>query len=332
MIRVIIIMTMLLSAQLISGQKATTDNIRIVFLNAGNFFDTTDDPGEADDKFSSGGEMNWDNQKYDRRKNDLASVIAETGNRELPGLIAMSGIENDAVANDILSSGKLRRENYRILASSYYPGSGVILAARDEEVELLEKRVIISDLNPAISEMSVMLYLKVNLENGLTTHLFINEWPSRLDQGAAAGSMRMACAAAIRKEIDMVLNFDRDARIIIMGGFNDEPTSGGVINILNATNKRKNLADRDLFNLYYDMHNFEDKGTTKVNGIWQMNDFIIVSPSLLKNNSAIFTSFEGGKIGEPSESFGPVFRGSDYLGGSGAHLPVFFDLTINKND
>ena len=78
------------------------------------------------------------------------------------------------------------------------------------------------------------------------------------------------------------MNFERDARIIILGTFNDEPTNKSVLTMLNASNKRKNLNYRDLYNPFYDAHNMKEAGTVSVNGKIQMYDFIIVSPNYLK--------------------------------------------------
>jgi endonuclease/exonuclease/phosphatase family metal-dependent hydrolase len=51
---------------------------------------------------------------------------------------------------------------------------------------------------------------------------------------------RITAAATLRKDIDNILNYENDARIIIMGDFNDEPTNRSLMQVLNATNKRKN--------------------------------------------------------------------------------------------
>ena len=310
-------------------QDSSQNTSSLYILNADRLYDNVDDPGAVDDDFSASGALGWDKQKYEKRCDDIAGIIAAGSSGELPSIIVLSGIEKKSIAIDILSSRKLRKANYTVLADSFYPGSGIIMASDDGKASLLEKRTIIPDLDPSLQDISVILYCKVKLEDGATYHMFLNEWPGRQAGSLNPGQMRMACAAALRKEVDLILNFERNARIIIMGTFFDEPTDGSIMNILNATSKRKNISERDLYNLYFDMHNNEDRGTVTVNGIWQMSDFIIVSPSLLSEGPYFSTSFEGGMIGEPSPSFGPAYRGSEYTGGSGAHLPVFLDLSLN---
>lgn len=316
--------------QAVSGQESNISTLRFLFLNADRLYDNVDDQGTADNEFSPAGSLAWDKSKYEKRCEDIAGILSSQENGILPGLIALSGIENEHVATDIFSSRKLRKAGYSILAGSFYPGSGIVIAAADGAAEILEHRSLVPDLNPQLTDISVIQYSKVKLSDGLIYHIFLNEWPDRQAAGSQAESMRMACAATLRKEVDLIINFERDARIIIAGSFFDEPTDRSVMNILNATNKQKNISERDLYNLHFDKHNFEGRGTVTVNGIWQMTDFIIVSPSLLKENSFFSTSFEGGFIGEPSPSFGPAFSGSIYTGGSGAHLPVFIDLSMNE--
>lgn len=331
MLKLLQVLLLVIIMQPVSGQGSGGQKLRLLFLNADRLYDTTDNEGTADDDYTPEGSMKWDGRKYEKRCEDIAGILSSLNSEDIPGIIALSGIENESIAKDILSSRKLRKPGYSILASSFYPGSGIVLASSGGSTELLEKKIIIPDLNPGLSEISVMLYCKVKTGDGATYHFFLNEWPDRINGGNQSSSTRMACAAALRKEIDLILNFEREARIIIMGSFYDEPTDGSIMNLLNATNKRKNLSYRDLYNLYYDRHNMEDQGTIMVNGIWQMSDFIIVSPSLLKEGEYFSVNYDGGRIGEPSSTFGPTYLGNEYTGGSGAHLPVFIDLGLKGN-
>jgi hypothetical protein len=66
--------------------------------------------------------------------------------------------------------------------------------------------------------------------------------------------------------------------------------------VLNATNKRKNYTHRDLYNLMYDSHNIDNTGTISYRDNWQMFDQIIVSFSLLVNDGAYYTGFGEGKV------------------------------------
>jgi hypothetical protein len=187
--------------------------------------------------------------------------------------------------------------------------------------------VIVQQLNQALADVSLLTYNKIEMNDGETYYLFINEWPRNSIEGTSGEILRKQSAASLRKEVDLILNFERQAKIIIMGGFNDEPTNNSIMSILNSSGKRRNIGERDLYNPFFDLHNFNNRGTIEINGTWQMYDFIMVSPSLLISTDKFSTEFEGGIIGSPSESFGPTYRGDEYLGGSGAHLPVSIELS-----
>ena len=134
-------------------------------------------------------------------------------------------------------------------------------------------------------------YAELEFSKGNIIHLFINSWPDR-KVSSDSERERINCAVALRKEIDNILNFERDASIILAGTFYDEPTSKSIMSILNATNKRKNLDYRDLYNPFYDIHNNTESGTYEVNGRMQMFDFIIVSTGLLRNREGYKTGFD----------------------------------------
>ncbi|MEZ5010494.1 MAG: hypothetical protein R2744_02115 [Bacteroidales bacterium] len=325
-IQIILILLIGISAR---AQDKGPGSVRIMFLNADGFYNTVDDPGAEDDDFIQGGSLGWDRQKYSERSSNIAGIIAGTGNDDLPGIVVISGIENRVVAEDILSDRALKKGKYDILADGFYPGSGIVVAAMEGVVKIESNKIITPDLNPAIAEMSVILYVKARLADGNIYHIFLNEWPSRVRSGSAGNSMRMLCAAAVRKEVDNIINFETDARIVVMGSFYEEPTSGGIMSVLNATNKRKNFTNRDLYNLHYDLNNNDNLGTTMVNGTWQMYDFIAVSSALLRGSNNYPERFEIGGIRKQSESFGSAYRGMEYTGHSGNHLPVFIDIKLD---
>jgi hypothetical protein len=112
--------------------------------------------------------------------------------------------------------------------------------------------------------------------------------------------------------------------------------------ILNATNKRTNTTSSDLYNLMYDRHNIENKGTLTYQGEWDMFDQIIVSKSLLNSTPGYSTGFDGGAIHMPEnilftnpengfKSPNRTFGGNEYFGGVSDHLPVFMVLKKDES-
>ena len=123
-----------------------------------------------------------------------------------------------------------------------------------------------------------------------------------------------------------------------MGDFNDEPTNRSLMNILLASNKRKNIGPGDLYNLFYDMHNLENKGTYNYQGNWNMLDHIIVSYNLINQPGFYSCDYEDGRILKedwmlyeteegimvPNRTYG----GPNYFGGISDHFPVYLELEV----
>jgi endonuclease/exonuclease/phosphatase family metal-dependent hydrolase len=131
----------------------------------------------------------------------------------------------------------------------------------------------------------------------------------------------------------------RNANIIIMGDFNDEPSNRSMIQTLNALPASQKPETKKLYNLF---HHFEKKtGSYKFKNQWNMIDQIIVSGNLISGNESfrvlpytatIFSrSFmliedktNGGK--RPRKTY----HGMKYEGGYSDHLPVFVDFKITS--
>jgi endonuclease/exonuclease/phosphatase family metal-dependent hydrolase len=137
------------------------------------------------------------------------------------------------------------------------------------------------------------------------------------------------------------MNKEPDAKIIIMGDFNDEPTNRSIYEMLYANNKHKNANSRELYTLMYDLHNTGNIGTYFYRGRWNMLDQIIISRPLLIDKSGYHTDFDGGNIfrqewmlymnekyneSVPNRTYG----GPEYYGGVSDHFPVF--VTLRKQE
>ena len=327
-----ILITLVLICQIVplSAQKENRDELILAYFNLDNLFDTNDDQTVMDNDYTATGRKNWTRERYEKKIENIAEILAAEIGDDLPGIIVLSEVENRDILNDIGSHRKIRRSRYDIFFNEGSPG--LALLSKDGVISDIEVRTITNSLLPPDSPIiSSVIYIKCSLNDGQKYHLFINSWPGREGGIGSSEPERMGLAASVRKEIDRILNFERDARIIVLGTFNDEPTGRSLMMMLNATNKKKNLGDRDLYNPFYDMHNEDDKGTVMVNGIWQMFDFIIVSPALLIDQEGYSLSYQDAHVADiKAPVFGPTYRGNEYLGGVSDHLPVYIILKRSR--
>jgi predicted extracellular nuclease len=335
--------TLFISSAAQNGQSAKT-SVTIAFYNVENLFDINDDPSPGDDEFLPLSDKTWDKKRYEKKVKDVAGTLGSLNKTELPAIIGLAEVENRLVLEDLVKESPLRRGRYEIVHfdSRDERGIDVALLYRPEEFTMVESRIISVNFSFAPLDMTRdILYVRGLLDDGRSYHIYVNHWPSRSGEARESEMKRISAAAALRKDIDNILNFESDARIIIMGDFNDEPTNMSLMQVLNATNKRKNHTYRDLFNLMYDGHNSGNIGTISYRDNWQMFDQIIVSFSMFANDGGYNTDFSEGKIYDSEEllftnpetgavSPNRTFGGNRYYGGVSDHLPVY--MILKKED
>ncbi|MBA4322222.1 MAG: endonuclease [Odoribacter sp.] len=316
------------------------NSLTFVFYNVENLFDIVNDPDKNDEEFLPESPMQWNAERYSKKITDLAKVLSSINEKELPALVGLAEVENQKTLEDLIASPKLKKGKYGFIHydSKDERGIDVALLYDKDEIELLDSKAIPVVFGIDIQDATRdILYVKCKIKDDNIFHVFINHWPSRSPNEQESEIKRITAAIALRKEVDNILNFENNARIVIMGDFNDEPTNRSVMQILNAANKRKNLNYRDLFNLMYDPHNINSEGSITYRDNWQMFDQIIVSPVLLNKGTGYYLSYGDGKVykGEEVISVNPqtkltspsrTYGGNSYLGGVSDHLPVYIIL------
>ena len=319
---------------------AARNSMTVAFYNVENLFDIFDDTSISDEEFLPDSPKNWNDEKYKKKIADLGEVLSSLNPRELPAIIGLAEVENEKVIKDLSQAQKLRRGNYKTVHydSKDERGIDVALLYNPDEVQLTDSRPIPVVFGQDIQDFTRdILYAQFKADDNNIYHVFVNHWPSRSPTREESDIKRISAALALRKEVDLIFNKDNNARIIILGDFNDEPTSRSLIQILNATNKRKNIYYRDLFNLMYDAHNISGEGTITYDGSWQMFDQVIVSHPLFEKSANYYLTFEDGKVfkddqviaADPEtgkEGIIRTFSGNVYKGGPSDHLPVFVIL------
>jgi predicted extracellular nuclease len=316
----------------------------IVFYNVENLFDTANDPATEDDEFTPGSKLAWNQEKYEKKLNDLAHVISSINPSELPEIIGLAEVENNKVLNDLIRTEQMRAGNFSVIHydSPDVRGIDVAMLYRPDEFTPTDSKAI-PVIFPFDSTETTrdILYVSGKTKNNETLYLFVNHWKSRSEGVQETEPRRIYTAITLRKEIDLIMNKEPDAKIIIMGDLNDEPTNRSIHEMLMANNMRKNINPLELYNLMYDMHNSGNVGSYFYRGTWNMLDNLIVSQSLLNDKSGYHTDYEGGKIFKqdwmlyrdekykesvPNRTYG----GSQYYGGISDHFPVY--VTLKKGE
>lgn len=320
------------------AQKKQYKSAIIGFYNLENLFDTIDNTLINDEEFLPSGIRNYNTAIYRDKLTKLASVIAQMGTAytpDGPAILGVAEIENDTVLNDLIKETQLKKRNYQFV---HYDSKD----ARGVDVGLLYNptyfSVIASDKLfvslPTGSKDAYytrdILWVKGKL-NGELIHLYVNHWPSRSGGEKRSEPGRIAAAAVCRKHIDSILLKEPNAKIVVMGDLNDDPTNKSVEKVLKAVDKDQLDQQGALFNPWLDLFR-NGIGTLAYQDAWGLFDQIIVSKQWLNKDQSGFFLYQphvfnkeflvennGRYKGYPMRTW----DGNSYRGGYSDHFPTY---------
>lgn len=329
--RCLLIVLLLVSVQIrLSAQRG---DMRLMFYNLENLFDTIDNPDTRDDEFSVNGEKHWDNYRYWRKIKQTYQVIAAAGEQKPPEILGVCEVESFLPLHNLIYNTPLSKYPYSIVHqdSPDKRGIDVALLYQSENLRLIHKEFITVKFPSEPDKTTRDVLLTSFLAQNDTLHVFVNHWPSRLGGQAYSEPFRVHVAGIIRKKVDSIQQKNPQARIIIMGDFNDEPNNKSLM-VLKSSN---------LVNLSEELLNTCNCGTYKYKSYWNMLDQILVSASLKEKDSwhiipGSLKIYRQDFLLENDETNGGkkpyrTYLGPRYLGGYSDHLPILLDVYFSDN-
>jgi len=315
----------------------------IGFYNVENLFDTIDDPETIDEAYTPSGKNHYSRQDYLSKIKNTSKVISEIGSSRKskgPDLIGLAEIENFHVLQDLVHSKELHAKNYQIIHQDSPDRRGI-------DVALLYKPAFFSPIEFEAIELKLwnengeriytrdILYVQGILDDEVI-HIFVNHWPSRRGGKTRSDPKRMKAAYMVNKKTNEILMMDPDAKIIILGDFNDDPTDKSIKNGLLLSSDTENELSTSFFNPMEKMHK-KGMNTLAYRDGLNLFDQIIISNNLLKEekyqagfvlyragiyNPSYLIAQHGKYKGYPLRSF----ENSHYAEGYSDHYPVFVEL------
>ncbi len=323
-----------LSSCVIFSQVDTEKEIVIGFYNVENLFDTEDDPKTADDEFTPTGRLLWDNERYQAKLGVLSRVISEMG---LPTLMGLAEVENEKVVRDLAMQLVLTPADYGVVHFDSPDGRGIDVALmyRKSDFRVINSSFIRIEmpgqfiLNERDSTTRDVLYAEGMMGKKDRLHVFVIHWPSRVGGEKETEPKRIFVAQQIRKKLDEIFAKDQQAKVVIMGDFNDETDNISVASALGAFPMESTRKPATMYNLFSGL-DASGKGTYNFRGNWNMLDHIIVSSALLAPAKGLHFSrpeiFERDWMMYEDKTYGKTpnrtYGGGRYFGGVSDHLPV----------
>jgi len=303
------------------------------FYNLENLYDPHSTDEQRDREFSPTGAKNWTQDKYEKKLNNLAYVISRLGKEYTPAgaaILGVSEIGNRKVLEDLINTGDLKDVGYEIVHYDSPDRRGV-------DVGLIYNPLLFTVTsshpypyklpdNPNFKTRDQLLvsgYLA-----GEPFHVIVNHWPSRY--GSKSSELREFAASISKHIADSIYNSNPNAKVVIMGDLNDDPTDKSVRIVLDAKKRQTEVKPGGLFNT---MWQFFDKGIGSLSyqGKWNLFDQIVISENLLgKDRSTLkfwraeifnrdfLLQKEGRYKGYPLRTY----SGNTFQNGYSDHFPV----------
>lgn len=321
---------------LLSMQWAYAQSVKGVhsfaFYNVENLFDIEDDPSIDDAEYLPTSDLKWDEVRLSAKINNLARVIDSLGDVDGPEIIGFAEIENRPVVELLLSHEKLAGKQYKLAHFDSPDGRGIDvgLAYKSGSYDLIKAVTLPVRLTdePNFATRDILLTEFSHKKNRF--YVLANHWPSRRGGEEASRPKRMAAAEVARKAVDSLLTLNANAKILLMGDFNDEPFDDPVQFLVNGkpgsvklTNAMEPLKKQDIGSLYYQKKaNLIDQIIYSPAMADAKGNFVVVEGSARVFNAPWLQETDARFVGQPLRTF----AGKKYLGGYSDHFPVYIHI------
>lgn len=323
-------------------EKKVYELATVAFYNLENLFDTLTDPDprkSMQSEFTPNGKSMWNTARYQQKLENMSSVIAELGKEKsqtAPLIVGLSELENINVIQDLIQTENLNPFNYGIVhyESPDRRGIDVALIYRKDFVDIIHTQSYQLNIpeRPSFRTRDQLL-VKANLK-GETLFCIVNHWPSRRGGALRSAPLRMAAAKLTRHISDSILNTDAQAKIIIMGDLNDNPTDKSVKKGLNTSALKSRMEDGQFYNPM-DVIYGNGGGTGAYRDVWSLFDQLIISKALVDGSNQKWKFYKAGifkkteiirQTGRYKNYPKRTFAGGKWIGGYSDHFPVYLYL------
>lgn len=308
------------------------DIYTVAFYNLENLFDTEDDLKTLDDDFLPDGKKNWTQKRYEKKLHKLGTAISNVGyhkSKKAPTLVGVAEVENKRVLQDLINTKNLQKHGFDIVhfdsPDERGMDVGLLYQKAHFEVETTKMYPLMLEDEYGERDYTRDVLLVSGKLNGELIHVLVNHWPSRRSGSDSTQHKRVAAAQLVQRIVGEIHQIYHDAKIIIMGDFNDDPHS---------TSIKDHLMESRLYNPMETLLSFT-KGSLNYKGNWNIFDQIIFTHNFFKtkNNGHTFAHadvfddkflkvYEGRHKGVPFRTY----AGKKYLGGYSDHFPVYIQL------
>lgn len=339
----------IISLNTVAQEKRNFKIHTIAFYNVENLFDTINDINKNDEA-SPIMEIKFNRSEiYKKKVKNMASVIEDIGSdlvNKSPSIVGLSEVENRNVIEDLLNNKHLLNKNYDIVHYDSPDERGIdvgLIYNKDVfKVNSTKSHELIIYDNKSSKRNYTRDQLVVSglLDNELI-HIIVNHWPSRSGGEERSRAGRMAAAELNKKIIDSLQNKYKNAKIITMGDFNDDPHDDSMKKILNAKKYIEDVKTNGIYNPMEVILSDQGIGSNAYRDVWQLFDQILVTEPFLNKKYDSYQFYKAGifnksyLINKAGRYKGYPFRSfswGSFTGGYSDHLPPYIYLIKEIKD
>lgn len=282
---------------------------------------------------------NWGHKRYAHKLNQIARVITAVGEWENVPLVGICEIENDSVVHHLLTRTPLRNSLYKYFITTGSDSRGIniaLLYQRDKFKPFGNSEYVVVDSKEKSRTTRNLLHVWGKfIDSADMIDIFVCHFPSRYGGEKESESFRLDAATVLKQKCDSINQIRHEARIIIMGDFNDSPHNKSMTDILLLPDDGVKLIN------LFSKNSSSYSGSHKYRNEWNQLDQILVSANLMDTTSATYVKPNSAVnfmatfllVSDKTWGFERPFRsfhGFKYEGGFSDHLPVVMDLMLNS--
>ncbi|WP_047548734.1 endonuclease/exonuclease/phosphatase family protein [Psychroserpens sp. Hel_I_66] len=319
-----------------NSSEIKTTSHTIAFYNLENLFDINNDAKTYDTDFLPGSSKRWTKKRYDRKLFKLGEVISKIGydnTQKPPVIVGLAEIENKNVIQDLIQSKDLESFNYGFVHYNSQDERGIDVAMIYDKTRFTveQSKTYAVFLKDHIGKQDytrdiLLVSGKLHTEK---IHVIINHWPSRREGELESLHKRLKASQKVVEIVNEIRTENQNAKIIVMGDFNDNPGNESVKYLSN---------NAELFNPMETMLSYS-RGSVNHNFKWNLFDQILFSNNFFETgynklkfdeanifDEKFLTQYKGKFKGQPFRTY----VGNKYKGGYSDHFPVYIQLIWNE--
>lgn len=332
------ISSLLLRTIPLHAEEESGRSLLLMWWNTENLFDTLDDPATGDDDFTPEGARHWTEKKLAlkmiRIQQVLEAIQAEADYRRYPDILAFAETENRSVF-----AATLQKKGFPAYKTVYHEspdprGIDIGLAYNPRYVKLISSKAYrVHIVNDKPTRPVIVAGFSAG---GHPFHVLLNHWPSRAFDREWSEQKRMIAARTARHIADSLRNADRNADIVIMGDFNDQPEDRSLRKVLGSCEDAGKVRKNCLAHVYNCWSGYRGIGSYSYRNRWERIDQILLSCGMLQEKGVSvprqpFRCFHFPDMLARSEKKPyPTYEKGKFRGGYSDHLPLLLKISVER--